>query len=103
MAGHDQPATSVCGAGLCRACAQWRGLDRKGWHSGGSRKGNRRVPVPLSLPSSGGQLDAVATVSTLPTKSKPAYSSDETRCRGFRPAEAGEGACGPLRSPKGGA
>ncbi len=35
--------------------------------------------------------------------SKPAYSSDETRCRGFRPAEAGEGACGPLRSPKGGA
>ncbi len=33
--------------------------------------------------------------------SKPAYSSDETRCRGFRPAEAGEGACGPLRSPRG--
>ena len=33
-------------------------------------------------------------------ESKPAYSSDGIRCRGFRPAEAGEGACGPLRSPE---
>lgn len=36
----------------------------------------------------------------MPDESKPAYSSDGIRCRGLRPAEAGEGACGPLRSPE---
>ena len=32
--------------------------------------------------------------------SEPAYSPDEIRCRGSVMGEAGEGACGPLRSPK---
>jgi hypothetical protein len=55
------------------------------------------TPSPALSPEA---MEATDRFGTMPPKSERAYSSDGIRCRGFRPAEAGEGACGPLRSPE---
>lgn len=68
--------------------------------SGGSDSPADEGQPAASLPSLALEASALVVGRAMLGKGEPAYSSDGIRCRGFRPAEAGEGACGPLRSPE---
>jgi hypothetical protein len=99
MAGCEHPTSPERGEGPFRACAQRRGPHARCWHPRVSPKRDSRTPIPLPLAATAGRPAPGSGWAVL-GKGKPAYSSDGIRCGGFRPAEAGEGACGPLRSPE---